>query len=216
MKKICIYNNKGGVAKTTSIINIAYVLHKKGKKVFIVDCDMQQNSYNFFLKNKTEVISSTVYENISSATYDTYKNCSDKKRNDFDYILFDLPPTLNDEVMEVINLSDKVYVPMMLRQFELAGLKKLTEVCNTKLGGIFITMYEKADKEIFDQFKAILKDRMMKAVIPYSRTVINSQREMLPLEEYFVKRGVPRSLKNSWKVVDAYIELADEIIGGTK
>ena len=52
MKKICIYNNKGGVAKTTSVINVAYALHKAGKKVLVVDCDMQQNSYNFFLKNK--------------------------------------------------------------------------------------------------------------------------------------------------------------------
>jgi chromosome partitioning protein len=216
MKKICIYNNKGGVAKTTSVINVAYALHKTGKKVLVVDCDMQQNSYNFFLKNKEDGISSTAYENISNAMYEAYRKCSDKELKNFDYILFDLPPTLNEEVMEIINTSDKVYVPMMLRQFELAGLKKLTEVCSTKLGGIFITMYEKADKEILDQFRSALKDRMMKAVIPYSRTVINSQREMLPLEEYFIKRGVPRSLKNSWKVVDAYTDLADEIIGGNK
>ena len=216
MKKVCIYNNKGGVAKTTSVINIAYALGRLGKKVLVVDCDMQQNCYNFFRSQKADGINQTDYDNISNAMYASYKKETKKVLNAFDYILFDLPPALNDEVLEVINSSDKVYVPMMLRQFELAGLKKLTEVCSTKLGGIFITMYEKADKEILDQFRSALKDRMMKAVIPYSRTVINSQREMLPLEEYFIKRGVPRSLKNSWKVVDAYTDLAEEIVGGTK
>lgn len=214
MKKICIYNNKGGVAKTTSVINVAYALHKTGKKVLVVDCDMQQNCYNFFRSGNSEGINKTEYDNIDSVKYDAYKALSGKVTGGYDIVLFDLPPALNEDVMKIINTSDKVYVPMMLRQFELAGLKKLTEVCDTKLGGIFITMYEKADKEILDQFKAALKDRMMKAVIPYSRTVINSQRELLPLEEYFIKRGVPRSLKNSWKVVDAYSALADEIMGG--
>ena len=216
MKKVCIYNNKGGVAKTTSVINIAYALGRLGKKVLVVDCDMQQNCYNFFRSQKADGINQTDYDNISNAMYASYKKETKKVLNAFDYILFDLPPALNDEVLEVINSSDKVYVPMMLRQFELAGLKKLTEVCDTKLGGIFITMYEKYDQEILDQFRAALKERMMKTVIPYSRTVINSQRELLPLEEYFIKRGVPRSLKNSWKVVDAYNELAKEIIGGVE
>ena len=81
-------------------------------------------------------------------------------------------------------------------------------------GGIFITMYEKADQEILDQFKLVLGNRIMKSIIPFSRTVINSQRQLLPLEEYFTKRGVPRIFKNSWKIVDAYNELTNEIIGG--
>ena len=147
MKKICIYNNKGGVAKTTSVINVVYALHKAGKKVLVVDCDMQQNCYNFFRSQKADGINQTDYENISNAMYAAYKKAEKKVLNAFDYILFDLPPALNDEVLEIINNSDKIYVPMMLRQFELAGLKRLTEVCDTRLGGIFITMYEKYDKK---------------------------------------------------------------------
>lgn len=217
MKKITIYNNKGGVAKTTSVINIAYAMHKAEKKVLVVDCDTQENCYYFFLtgKNAAKVLP-TDYENISNTTWSAYTKLEQAELDSYEYILFDLPPAMTEEVKEIIAQSDTVYVPMMLRQFELAGLKKLTDVCDTKLGGIFITMYEKADKDILDQFKAVLKDRMIKAVIPYSRTVINSQRELLPLEEYFIKRGVPRSLKNSWKVVDAYTDLTDEIIGGVE
>ena len=50
-KKIGIYNNKGGVAKTTSVINLAYAFSKKGKRILVVDCDNQQNCFSFFFLN---------------------------------------------------------------------------------------------------------------------------------------------------------------------
>ena len=39
MRTIAIINLKGGVAKTTSSINIAYILSAKGKRVLLVDND---------------------------------------------------------------------------------------------------------------------------------------------------------------------------------
>ena len=41
MRTIAIINLKGGVAKTTSSINIAYILNQKGYKVLVVDNDKQ-------------------------------------------------------------------------------------------------------------------------------------------------------------------------------
>lgn len=47
MKSIAFYNNKGGVGKTTSVINIAYQL-AADKKILVVDLDGQANSSRFF------------------------------------------------------------------------------------------------------------------------------------------------------------------------
>lgn len=43
MEKISVLNIKGGVAKTTSAINIAAILAEKGNRVLVVDVDAQSN-----------------------------------------------------------------------------------------------------------------------------------------------------------------------------
>ena len=44
MKVISITNQKGGVGKTTSAINIAYFIAKKGFRTLLVDFDPQGNA----------------------------------------------------------------------------------------------------------------------------------------------------------------------------
>lgn len=41
---VCVYNNKGGVGKTTTIVNLAGILQRHGKKVLIVDFDSQSDT----------------------------------------------------------------------------------------------------------------------------------------------------------------------------
>ncbi len=44
MKIIAVYHNKGGVGKTTIVVNLAAALRKKGKRVLVIDIDSQANT----------------------------------------------------------------------------------------------------------------------------------------------------------------------------
>ncbi|MFB2880192.1 AAA family ATPase [Floridanema aerugineum] len=44
MKAIAVYHNKGGVGKTTTVVNLAAALSKKGKRVLVIDMDSQANT----------------------------------------------------------------------------------------------------------------------------------------------------------------------------
>lgn len=219
-KRIALYNNKGGVAKTTSVINLAYSIQKTGKKILVVDCDTQENCFSFFMTARNaDSILPTEYENIRHSTWTRYVELADTDTAEFDYILFDLPPAMTDEVKRIIRHCGTVYVPTMLGEFEIQGLEKVTvEIArqNARLGGIFITMYQKQnDAGLLQEFRNALQTRLMQTVIPYSRTVRESQKEGLPIEAYFAEKKVPRN-GNSWKIVNAYEELAREVMEGNR
>ena len=215
-KGIAIYNNKGGVAKTTTVINLAYSIQIAGRKVLVVDCDEQENCFSFFLTEQdADSILPTDYENIHHTTWERYAGLTDDDKADYDIVLFDLPPAMTDKVRQIIRHCGTVFVPTMLGEFEISGLEKVTvEIArqNARLGGIFVTMYQKQnDAELLEEFRSALQSRMMQTVIPYSRTVRESLKAGLPVEAYFIEKKVPRN-ESSWKIVRSYQQLAAEIM----
>ena len=43
-RKICFVNYKGGVGKTSPVVNVAASLAQRGKRVLVVDLDTQSNA----------------------------------------------------------------------------------------------------------------------------------------------------------------------------
>ena len=76
MKKIAIFNHKGGVSKTTTVFNVGWKLAKTGKRVLLVDADSQCNltQYALGLKNFEEFYSKQNPNNIKEALEPAFKS----------------------------------------------------------------------------------------------------------------------------------------------
>lgn len=76
MKKIAIFNHKGGVSKTTTTFNLGYALARKGKRILLVDADSQCNLsiYAMGYDNYSKFCESDDVNNIYSCLKPAYKS----------------------------------------------------------------------------------------------------------------------------------------------
>ncbi len=81
-KSIAVFNQKGGVGKTTTVVNLAYCLAAMGNKVLMVDIDPQGNTTSGIGIDKSQT-EKTIYdvlingEDPTNAVYETeYENLS--------------------------------------------------------------------------------------------------------------------------------------------
>ena len=150
-KIIAMANQKGGVGKTTTTINLAASLATLEKKVLVVDADPQANASSG-LGVDIKQSECTIYECIIHDTeIDTLKvisshinlvgaeiemlNLKNREKilkevlaplkNEFDYILIDCSPSLGLITVNALTAADSVIIPVQAEYFALEGISKL-------------------------------------------------------------------------------------------
>jgi chromosome partitioning protein len=150
-KIIAVANQKGGVGKTTTAVNLAAGLAVEEKKVLLVDADPQGNAtsrktlYNVLVggENVKNIILSTELpllflvpadKNLAGAEIELvdsdnreYKlrNILSNIKNDFDYIIIDCPPSLGLLTVNSLTAADSLLVPIQCEYFALEGVTEL-------------------------------------------------------------------------------------------
>ena len=152
---IAIANQKGGVGKTTTAINLSSCLAEAGKKVLTIDLDPQGNMTSGLGVDKNELelmldecstkesMADTVVEgmkiipsnvNLAGAEIELLginekeyilKNAVDYIRDDYDFIIIDCPPSLNMLTINAMTTADSVLVPIQCEYYALEGLSQL-------------------------------------------------------------------------------------------
>lgn len=124
MKAAIIYSGKGGVGKTTTTANIARVLSQQGKKVFILDMDINTPSMNtefngehpeenIWVHSTGNVFDKFIF--LEKSMVQRFIINGQKKINDVkpDVILIDTPPSITQvhiNILQLINVSVVVFV----------------------------------------------------------------------------------------------------------
>ena len=153
-KIIALVNQKGGVGKTTSTINIGAGLALKGKRVLLIDLDPQA-SLTLSLGQDARQSDSTAYEALTGDLdarkaiikldgYDlipcdarllTLEEGKEKRllqraiaplAGMYDYILIDCRPSLGNLMLNALTACNEVYIPVQAEYLALAGLAQLT------------------------------------------------------------------------------------------
>jgi chromosome partitioning protein len=243
---ISMANQKGGVAKTTSTVNLAAALKERGKRVLVVDLDPQSNlTMSFGIdpehleKSMYDVlvhrlpIREVIHErevDVAAASIDlagaelalssqigrerSLEKAISEVRHEYDFILFDTPPSLGLLTINAFTASTGVIVPVQLEYLSLRGLVQLESTLQmirehlnprVRIEGILPTMVEGRkvhSREALDLLQMNFRDLVFETRISKS----------VKLAEAPVQGGSVLSYQPDGVGANAYRALAEEVL----
>ena len=160
MKIISVANQKGGVGKTTTAVNLAAVLASTKRKLLLIDLDSQGNATTASgLKKENTLLGLFEGKNIneivvsSNNDYDVIPGGEDLVALEahirtepkkgfieeslsglkYDFVIIDTPPALNSLTVEALISSVGTLVPLQCEYYSLEGISSLLNTI-TSLG----------------------------------------------------------------------------------
>lgn len=154
---LCVANQKGGVGKTTTSINLAAGLASSGHSTLLVDLDPQCNATTGLGSRPTQrhglVVQQPLKDSIESLEWEnldllpgsrsfqdietlasgqqgsssTLRRHFSGKMTPYDYVIIDCPPSLGHLTQTALSSSTEVLMPIQCEYFAMEGLTQMIE-----------------------------------------------------------------------------------------
>jgi chromosome partitioning protein len=230
-KVIAMCNQKGGVGKTTSTINLGASLAEYGRRVLLVDLDPQgalrvsidEVLINTRVKNM-DLVPSNI--DLSAAEIQLVNEVGREQSlaralypvlDRYDYVLIDCQPSLGLLTVNGLACSDVVIIPTECEFFSLRGLALLTDTVdkvhdrlNPKLsiGGILITRYDprtvnsrEVMARVLERFGDLVFDTVITRTVRFPETSVAGE----PITTWAPKSGGAQGYRSlAREVIDRF------------
>ncbi len=186
---MAVCNQKGGVGKTTTAVNMGSYLAAHGRRVLLVDFDPQANAssalghgtksavsvyhgilgsvaaeetvkptiiFNYHLIPAAPHLAGALIELVSVPEREYFlRKFVNRLRHHYDYILIDLPPSLNLLTVNGLVAADEVLIPVQAEYYSLEGIGQLLETVQLirdnlrhpiRIAGALVTMLDQRER----------------------------------------------------------------------
>ena len=157
-KTIAICNQKGGVGKTTTAVNLGVGLAMQGKKVLLVDADPQGDLTTCLGWQDTDSLPSNLDLSALEMSLVTamsresvMKNYLSQVKDRYDYVLIDCMPSLGMITLNALTAADSVIIPVQAQYLPAKGMTQLLSTIakvkkhtnrNLTIDGILLTLVD--------------------------------------------------------------------------
>jgi chromosome partitioning protein len=165
VRTFCVANQKGGVGKTTTALNLAAALARSGSQTLLVDLDPQCNATSGLGRQPTTshplvqclpirqgvlptdiprldlLPGSRSFRDVELLTRDDPKQAARLKEHlmtgfgAYDFVLIDCPPSLGPLTRTALSSSTEVFMPIQCEFFAMEGLTQMIEVIRGVMQG---------------------------------------------------------------------------------
>ena len=228
-KIIAVVNQKGGVGKTTTAVNLTAALHDLGLRVLLCDFDPQANATSGIGVNKKKITASAydvimgdadIRQAIVSTRYGDVLPSSAvlagalaPVKDSYDVIFIDCPPSLELLTLNALCAADSILVPVQCEYFALEGLSDLMTTLRMvkrrlnprlEIFGVALTMFDgrtNFSTQVAQEVRRHFPGKVFATVVPRNIRLAEAPSHGMPVTVY------DRSSRGSL----AYKAMAEEI-----